>query len=317
MANVTHHRAYKPPRRMVYARRFVRQLVATMSLVAIMVGTTGCTMMRNRKPTPAYLTQAKQFWYKGVSALEMGKVDEAENLLRKAAEATPDDADTQSHLAEALWQRGSHAEALTCAEAACRFEPANARAAIRAGEMRLAEGDAETATQWAHTAIGLAGRSPEAWALRGRSQLRLGNTDQALADMQQSLRYAPNDTELLIDVAMLYRAREDHQRCLTTLHHLLDCHPPGEAPVEALALAGETYLAINRPQAAAENLRLAANRGNGGADFYYRLAEAEAACGHHDKARMGAERALAADANHLPAQQLMTRLAASDISNLR
>lgn len=274
-------------------------------------------MMSSRKQTPEYLSQAKQLWHKGVSALEMGKVDEAETLLRKAAEATPDDADTQSHLAEALWQSGSHGEALTCAETACRFEPTNARAAIRAGQMRLSEGDPTTATQWAHTAIGLSGRNPEAWALRGRSQARLGNTDQALADMQQALRYAPNDTELLIDVAMLHRAREDHQRCLTTLHHLLDCHPPGEEPVEALALAGETYLAINRPQAAAENLRLAENRGNGGADFYYRLAEAEAACGHLDKARIGVERALAADANHLPSRQLMTRLAANGSRNLQ
>ncbi len=274
-------------------------------------------MRKTTSKPPEYLAQAKQLWHKGVDALESGQLNEAESLLRQAAEATPEDADARSHLAEALWQSGSHDEALAHAEAACRCEPTNAWSAVRAGQMRLAEGDAKTATEWAHSAIGLSYRSPEAWALRGRANQRLGNTDQALADLQQALRYAPNDTELLTDVALLYQARGEHRMCLTTLHQLIDCYTPGEEPAEVLALAGESYMAINRPLDAAENLRLASERGTTGAEFYYRLAEAEAACGKTDKALSELDRALAFNQDHPPSKQLKARLAGELNKKLR
>ncbi len=274
-------------------------------------------MRKTTSKPPEYLAQAKQLWHRGVDALESGQLNEAESLLRQAAEATPEDADARSHLAEALWQSGSHDEALAHAEAACRCEPTNSWAAVRAGQMRLAEGDAKMATEWAHSAIGLSCRCPEAWALRGRANQRLGNTEQALADLQQALRYAPNDTELLTDVALLYQARSEHRKCLTTLHQLLDCYPPGEEPAEVLALAGESYMAINRPVDAAENLRLASQRGTSGADFYYRLAEAEAACGKTDKAISDLDRALTFNQDHTPSQQLKARLASEPNNTIR
>ena len=269
----------------------------------------GCALMRKRSPTPEHVAQTRQMWQRGVSALESGELSEAESWLRKAAEAAPDDADTRSHLAEALWQRGRCDEALVHAETACRCEPTDARTATRAGEMRLEAGQTELAANWGGRAIGLDARSASAWALRGRALQRQGKTDQALADLQQALRYAPNDRELLTDVALLHRARGDHRRCLTTLHHLLDCHAPGEEPAGVLAMAGESYLAIGRPLEAAESLRLAAVQGETSADLLYQLAEAEAACGRSELAITNARRALEADAGHTPARQLLVRLA--------
>ncbi len=269
----------------------------------------GCALMRKRGPTPESVAHTRQMWRRGVSALELGELNEAEAWLRKAAEASPEDADTRSQLAEALWQRGHRDEAIVHAEAACRYEPTDARAAIRAGEMRLQTGQTEQAIAWGQQAIGLDARSAAAWALRGHALERQGEADRALADLQQALRYAPNDRVLLADVALLHRARGDHHRCLTTLHHLLDCYTPGEEPAGALALAGESYLAIGRPQEATENLRLAAAKGETSADMLYRLAEAEAACGQPQQAITSARRALEADASHVASRQLLGRLA--------
>lgn len=256
--------------------------------------------------------QAKQMWRRGVTALDAGKAGEAESWLRKAAAATPQDAATQHQLAEALWQTGKHDEALECVEEACRCAPTNIEAAIRAGEMRLARGDAGEAAAWGERAIEIDARTAAAWALRGRAQQRLGNSNLALADYQQALRYAPTDAKLLTDVAQLYRERGDHRRCLTTLHQLLDAYPPGQEPAEALAMTGETYLALGRSRDATETLLVAAERAPADADLYCRLGEAQAACGQTARAVTEAQRALSLDASHQGSRQLLARLQPAD-----
>lgn len=264
-----------------------------------------------RRQTPDYVGQAKQMWRRGVSALDAGRASEAESWLRKAAAATPDDAATQHHLAEALWQTGKQDEALRCAEQACRCDPTNLPAVVRAGEMRLERGEAAEAVAWGDRAIDLEARSAQAWALRGRAHHRLGSHDQALADYQQALRYAPNDTSLLADLARLHTDRGDARRSLTTLHQLLDAYPPGQEPHEALRLAGDAYFTLGRARDAAETLELAAARGPADADLLCRLAEAQAACGRNDRALIDARRALAIDANHVASRQLVARLDAA------
>ncbi|TWT99756.1 cellulose synthase subunit BcsC [Botrimarina colliarenosi] len=280
------------------------------TLLALAISTSGCAL--TRRTAADSVDQAKQMWRRGVAALDAGKAGEAESWLRKAAEATPEDGATQHHLAEALWQTGKHEEALRCAEEACRCAPTNLDAAIRAGQMRLARGDAGQAAAWGEQAIEIDAGSAAAWALRGRAQQRLGKADLALADYQQALRYAPTDPELLSDVAQLYRDRGDHRRCLTTLHQLLDAYPPGQEPAEALAQAGETYLALGRSRDATDTLRLAAQRGPGNADLFCRLAEAQAACGQNELAVADARRALSLDATHLGSRQLIARLQPAD-----
>lgn len=287
-----------------------------MAFAVVMALAPGCAMKRQASQA-GYVAQAKQMWRRGFSALESGKVGEAESWLRRAAERTPEDGPTQRHLAEALWQSGQHDEALKCAEEACRCVPTDCDAAIRAGQMHLAQGDAGRASHWAGRAIDLNARSAAAWALRGRAHQKQGNADLALADFQQALRYAPTDAQLLTDVALLHRARGENRRCLTTLHHLLDAYPPGQEPAGALALAGESYLALGRARDAADTLQLAAARGPADAELLYRLAEAQAACGHRDRAIADARRALDVDAAHGGSLQLLARLRAPGTNPIR
>ena len=287
-----------------------RRLLAIAGVLAVLISS-GCAAMR-RAPKPDLVAKAKQTWLRGVSALESGRLGEAETLLREAAEATPDDPQAQRHLAEALWRRGERAEALAHAEQACLCAPMDAASAVRAGQMRLSEGDDETARQWAEHAVATDTSSSDAWALRGRIYQQRGDTDRALADLQQALRYAPSDPQILTDIALLHSVRGDHRRCLTTLHHLIETHPPGQEPAGALALAGESYLALGRAQDASDALRLAATRGEVGPDLLCKLAEAEAACGHTTEALAGARRALDLDAAHQPSRELIARLETTD-----
>ncbi|MGL4511856.1 MAG: tetratricopeptide repeat protein [Lacipirellulaceae bacterium] len=285
---------------------------AALLWLAIVVGCNGCAALARRAETQAHADESRQLWRRGVTALETGQVAEAATLLHDAAEIDPEDGDTRSQLSEALWKSGRHAEALEHAEAACLCERTDARLAVRAGEMRLAQGDPQRASEWGNVAVSLDGRSPAAWALRGRSFALLGQPERAVADFQQALRYAPADVALLEDLAKIYRDKGDHRRALATLHHLLDCYPPGEQPPGVLAMAGESCLAIGRPQAASEHLRLATERGALGPDIHYRLAEAEAACGRPVQALADARRALEADGGHTQSRDLVTRLTVLD-----
>jgi Flp pilus assembly protein TadD len=280
--------------------------------LGVAAGSCGCAAIARRAEAQASADESRQLWRRGVTALESGQVAEATSLLHQAAEIEPEDGDTRAQLSEALWQSGQRGEALAHAEAACLCERTDARLAVRAGEMRLAEGDLQRANEWSNVAVALDGRSPKAWALRGRTYARLGQHERAIGDFQQALRYAPADTEVLGDLAALYRDRGDQHRALATLHHLLDCYPPGEQPAPALAMAGELYMAIGRPQAASEQLRLASDRGASSADVLCRLAEAEAACGRPRQALVEARRALDADAAHVASRELLTRLTALD-----
>lgn len=285
-------------------------------IAVLATASSGCALMQRGKGAE-YLGQAKQMWRRGVAALESGRPDEAESWLRRATQAAPDDPDARRHLAEALWQTGQHGEALACAEEACRQAPTDAASAVRAGQMRLAAGDAGRAAQWADLAIGHDTRSSRAWALRGRAHRALGDADRALADLQHALRYAPTDSELLTDVAMLHRERGDHRRCLSTLHHLIDAHPPGAEPAAALALVGDSYLALGRGRDAADAFRVAADRVPEDPELRFRLAEAEAACGETKRAIAEAQRAIGIDAQHGPSRALLAELHAGDATMLR
>lgn len=284
--------------------------VASAVGATLLVCSVGCAALGRRGPSKEDVALGRQMCRQGIDALECGEVGSAEQLLRQAAETDPAYGDARKHLAEALWLGGDRREAVEHAEMACRCQPLDAHNAVRAGEMRLSQGEALQASVWASQAIAVEPRLASAWALRGRAEQAKGNRERAVSDLQQALRYAPDDQRLLLDLAELYRQQGDDHRALATLHHLLDAYAPGEEPTEALVMTGAAYLRSDRPYDAADTLRAASKRQDADAALLCQLAEAEAACGRAPEAIAVAQRALAADAQHAPAQALLARLAA-------
>ncbi len=240
--------------------------------------------------------------------MELGKWYEAEALLRQAAEAAPTDADARKHLAETLWQRGELVAAIVEIDKARELEPKNPYTAVRAGEMHLAAGELKVAADCAQAAVTSAPTLAEPWLLRGKVAARQGRADDALADLHRALSLAPNSTDALFNLALLHHDRNEHQRCLTSVHQWLDCYPPGQEPQTALLLEGQTYLALNRPREAAESLYLATVRGHPSVELCCLQAEAAIATGQSDQAIAFAQQAIALDAANPAAMQLVARL---------
>lgn len=273
------------------------------------LGATGCASFGRRRHNAEAVAAARDLSRQGVEALESGQWQQAEDVLRRGLEASPDDAEIHRNLAEALWHKGATNEALSQIATATRLDPNNAAVAVRAGEMALDAGAREAALQRADEAIRIDPQLATAWALRGRAYRQLDQPDRALADLQRSLVFGPNCSDVLLEVANIYRERGEPARCLTTLYHLHDCYPAGQEPQNTLALEGLTLMDLRRPHQASEVFLAATQRGPASADLYYYLAQAQSACGQNAEATAAAQQALAVDASHQRSQELLTQLA--------
>jgi tetratricopeptide (TPR) repeat protein len=270
----------------------------------------GCAVFRHKGPTPESVAASRELSRQGVAAMETGQWQQAEDLLRKALQTSPDDASTHRSMAEALWHRVARQEAIAQIEEAIEHDGSNSALRVRAGVMDLAVDATDSALKHAERAIRSDPKSAAAWALRGRCFQQKNQADRALADLQHSLEFAPDDADVLLDVALVYKQRGQAARSLTTVHHLLDTYPPGEESQQAFTLEGLALLDLKRPQQACEALASAAKRGAPTADCLYNLARAYAAAGDMEQATATAQQALSLNASHQPSRDLLTQLAA-------
>ena len=282
---------------------FVITLASTMLLVP-----GGCASMSRKKIVPESLATCRELSQSGVSAMELGEWNRARAVLDEAVSISPTDAEARRHLAEALWQTHSRQEAISHMEAAVKLAPRHTPTVVRAGEMLLETGAIDRALQRAQEAIALDSTLAGSWALRGRVERQRGHLKRALADLQQASRFAPHQTDILLQVAEVQYEMGRPQRCLTMLHRLLDIYPPGEEPQQALWLEGLAYGVMERHQDAAESLAAATLRAKPPASLLYQLARAEHAAGHTLSAANTARRVLALDAQHEPSKLLLAEL---------
>lgn len=268
----------------------------------------GCRLAGQGGPVPQSLAASRQLSRQGVAALERQEWEEAASLLGKAVQSCPVDADARRHYAEALWQRGSQAEAIAQLEEAVKLAGDDAVLRARMAEMQLSAGRIAMARQFADQAIDLDPGLPAAWAVRARTSRTVGDFRAALADYHRALGAAPDDPALLVEAAEVHRALDQPQRALAALHRAADTYAPGEEPQQVLFLQGLAYMALGRSEDAAESLAAAADRGPPTPEVFYRLAQAELEAGRPDRAAAAARQALDLDPAHGPSHDLLGRL---------
>jgi tetratricopeptide (TPR) repeat protein len=274
--------------------------------LAVLLG--GCRLPGHNVPISQPLATCRQLTRQGVTAMERGQPQQAEELLAKAVKSCPTDSEARRYYAEALWQRGARQDAITQLKEAGRQAGEDAALEARLAEMHLAMGNVELARQSAEHAIDLNPKLAAAWAMRGRVMRVTGQPQQSLIDWHRALDYAPDDRSVLTDLAELHRQLNQPQRALQTLQSLADTYPPGEEPQQVLYLVGMAYMALDRYQDAVENLSAAAVRDKPSPELLYCLGEAQLSCGRPAEAASAAQYALALQPNHRPSQELLGRI---------
>lgn len=276
-------------------------------MIGIVVGS-GCRLLHPPQPVEKVLLASRQLSRQALSALSQQQWDQALAFSEQAVKTCPADLDARHVYAEALWANGRREEAVQQLEEVLRLAPEDAVIYARMAEMHLVLGRIGLARQYANQAIERNPQLTEAWVVRARTAREVGDFRSALADYHRALTYTPHHPEVLLEVAEVYRAMNQPDRALATLHRLADTYSPGEEPPQVLYLQGLAYLSLNRAQEAAEVLALAIQRGGASADGLYQLAQAEAATGQLLRAQQTLQQALALDPNHAPSRQLLAQL---------
>ena len=257
---------------------------------------------------PGSLVACRQLSQQGMSALERRDWAQAETLFSQAVDACPVDSEARRQYAEALWHRGNVGEAVAQLDEARRLTGDEPKLLVRAAEMHSAMGQVEESHALVERAIDLDPKNPAAFAIRGRVRRQSGQLREALADYHRALRYAPDDRDVLLEVAEVYHDLGQPQRALTSLQNLADTYPPGEEPQKVLYLMGLAYGASGRYGDAAEVLAGARDRGPPSAEVLCRLADAEFRSGQRATARRTAQQVLSLEPNHRAAQALLERI---------
>lgn len=257
---------------------------------------------------PEDLANCRTLSQQGVTSMQTGQWDQAEQLFGQAVSACGDDLNARRLYSEALWRRGATDQALAQLEIALKQHPADKDLAVRAGEMYLMLGKKLRAGQLAEQALHLDSRSAPAWALRSRVMLADGDEPQALADLHRALSYSPESPDLLLELAELYRRRDQPQRALSTLLRVADLYPPGEEPQHVLYLSGLAYTELQRYDQAVETLYSASRRGPLSAELLYRLGTAQRLAGKPLAALESARQAQQLDPTHTASRDLISHL---------
>ena len=268
----------------------------------------GCKLPGTEGPVSQSLLTSRHYTQQGVAAMEKSEWDQAEAMCGRAVQACPADADARRQFAEALWHRGSHAEAIAQMEQAVRSAKDDPAMHVRLAQMRLATGATQAARAEAEQAIDLDPKSAVAWSTRAQVMRVSGDPHQALADYRRALGYTPDDRQILLEIAELYRTLNQPQRALASLQALAETYSPGEEPQQVFDLLGLAYLALNRNEDAVESLSAAVLRGPPQAELLAHLAEAQRRVGRTTEAAAAAQEALALEPGHRASQELLDRL---------
>jgi tetratricopeptide (TPR) repeat protein len=268
----------------------------------------GCRMPWSDGPVSRPLAASRGLCQQGVAAMEQGEWRDAERLLAQAVKVCPADVEARRDYAEVLWQQGERENAITQLNEALRIGGPSAKLHVMLAEMRLAMNDRVEARRHAENAISMDPHLAAAWAVRARISLADNDSRGALDDYHHALGLTPDDGDIRLAVAEVYRRMNQPQRALAMLQGLADTYTPGEEPQQVLYLEGLAYSALGRYDEAIDTLSLACHRGPPTPDLCYQLARSQFMAGNLAPAADAARQALALEPQHQASLQLLSQI---------
>lgn len=262
---------------MRHASRILRRLSPIACGLAAACLVSGCSLIPRKGPVTKEVAAARRLSNEALAAADRSDLERAEKLLSTAVKNCPTDIDARKHYADVLWKRGERIRAVAEIKEALRLSPGDVPLSVMAGRMVLEMGLLDDADSLANSAVELAPRSADAWHLHGQVALARGRPEEALADFQRSLALDPDDKEVLLATAEVYRRLNRPRRALSTLAILEEQYGVDGPPSEVLALEGFALEALDRRIDAVECYKRAIAKGGVPETIAARLAALEAA----------------------------------------
>ena len=136
----------------------------------------------------------------GISAMEGGRLEEAERILSEIVRQQPDSADANLYLGLTRFRAGRSAAARAPLERAVGLSPSSARAWKALGVVTMSNGNLEGALPALGRACELAENDEEACYFLARNLQALGRYESARAPFEKALRAAPEASSCLTSV---------------------------------------------------------------------------------------------------------------------
>lgn len=225
--------------------------------------------------------------YEGLTALDRGKPDRAEELFTEASSLTPADPQIQEHLASSLAEQGELPRAIKQLEKAIQVsdEP---RLHVQLAELYLQKFQPAEAEKHCRLAINRDRRDFQAWKLLGKSQFAQGQLNESLKSFHRATSYNSNDLDTQFDIARAYEALGQFDRALCVIESTRQAFPPDREPSKLVEMEGNILLALQQPERAVIRLSRLNERGKLSAEGYLTLSQAYRDTGDLSNARLTA-----------------------------
>lgn len=166
---------------------------------------------------------------RGLDLMQAGKLDQAEQILRRHLLKEPRDATANHILAATLLSKGQHAQAIFFATKANELFPHDYAILSVLGTALTAAGDAGPAIGIYREATHLAPDKPTLWSGLGVTLLAEDRLDEAIVALDKAVELDPMDLSCAINLAVCHTRLGDSMSSLRVLHAALQRHPTHEA----------------------------------------------------------------------------------------
>lgn len=254
--------------------------------ICLMVST-GCQSFHPfAQKTRESVRSASQWACGGMEAVQKGRLDQAKGFFSKAAQENPNDFRVRANLARTLHQSGETQLAIDQMQQAVELSRGDSKMQVELGEMYLDVGQWIPARQLAQVAIESNHRFAPAWALRGKTEKAKGNYDQALADFQKGLGYAPNTTAIQLQIVDTYQKMGQPMSALSAVEQILMKYSADQQPESAIIAKSVALMNMNQLSPAIDLLESASLREKASSEVFVRLSQAQLLAGQTSQARL-------------------------------
>jgi tetratricopeptide (TPR) repeat protein len=242
----------------------------------------------------------------GLIAHQSGKTDEAIEHLRRAVEIAPDVALYHANLGEMLRLAGRPDEAIAAGRRALEINPDQAGALSNVGIALFDQGKFEEALEHYDRAIAAEGNFVQAHSNRGNALQRLKRFAEAEQAYRRALELQPNFADAWNNLGTCLRELKRSEEAETVYRKALEFNPNNPDTLDNLALALKD---LERLDEAAEHLRRALVIESRVDKFHLHYASILLEQHKTDEAAAAAERAIALNPDNHDAVNMMGRVA--------
>ena len=188
----------------------------------------------------------------GLLYTRLGRLDDAERVLRRAVAVDPASSDARNHLGLVRQARGDGAGALALFREAVAADPQDAGCRVNLGVALRAAGDVPGAIEQYRAALGIEPDHPRAHANLGVALQSLGRLDEAIAHYRRAIELEPDSARSRYNLASALGSRGAWDEALGLYRRAVELEPEFVAAWSGMA---DAQAALGRFGDAADSAR--------------------------------------------------------------